>query len=266
VVDDNETNRKILVRQTEAWGLVARAAKSGQEAIEWTRRGDSFDVAILDMHMPEMDGLTLAKALRGLRSEEELPFVMLTSLGEHESSREGVRFSALLTRPVKPAMLYGALRAAFGGTPAARPRTAEQSLDTSLGERKPLRILLAEDNTINQKVAVRILERLGYRADVAANGIEAVEALRRQRYDVVFMDVQMPEMDGLAATREICRLWPRASRPLLVAMTASAMEGDREDCLTAGMDDYISKPVDPETVQRVLENLGGAHAAPAQPA
>jgi CheY-like chemotaxis protein len=171
-------------------------------------------------------------------------------------------FASFLAKPIKPSQLFDRLLELFD-EPAAAGKLAITALPapTKLGERLPLRLLLAEDNPVNQKVALRLLEKLGYRADIAANGLEAIAALHRQPYDIVLMDVQMPEMDGLEATRQIVR-WS-GPRPVIIAMTANAMQGDREECLQAGMDDYLSKPVKIEELSRVLETWGLKLAAPA---
>jgi CheY-like chemotaxis protein/HPt (histidine-containing phosphotransfer) domain-containing protein len=162
-------------------------------------------------------------------------------------------FTACLTKPIKAAQLYEVLSDVVGSPAARLADPARPAIDAAMAERLPLRILLAEDNIVNQKVALRTLERMGYRADVAANGIEALDALERQSYDVVLMDMQMPEMDGLEATRRICKRWLPTRRPRIIAMTANAMRGDREQCLDAGMDDYISKPVRIEDLVAALE-------------
>jgi PAS domain S-box-containing protein len=244
VVDDNDTNRLIIVRQVRAWGMIARDTASPREALDWIRRGDPFDVAILDMSMPEMDGLELATAIREERTPESLPIILCSSLGRREAGAEALHIAACLNKPLKQSQLFDALAAVFVGeaAPAARERAAS-TVDSAMAQRLPLRILLAEDNAVNQKLALRLLSQMGYRADVAGNGLEAIEALERQAYDVVLMDVQMPEMDGLEATRQICRRWPVGQRPRIIAMTANAMQGDREMCLDAGMDDYLSKPI-----------------------
>ncbi|HHE70736.1 MAG TPA: response regulator, partial [Chloroflexi bacterium] len=254
IVDDNETNQRILTKQTESWEMLPQAAGSGPEALEWIRQGDPFDVAILDMHMPEMDGLTLAAEIRKYRDHQTLPLVMLTSLGQRVGGVRGLEFAAYLTKPVKPSQLYNVLLGIFAGQPIRIRETAPRlRIDAEMGRRHPLRILLAEDNVVNQKVALRMLERMGYRADVAANGLEVLEALERQRYDVVLMDVQMPEIDGMEATRRIHERWPAGQRPRIIAMTAHALSGDQERCLEAGMDDYISKPVRMEELMGALE-------------
>ncbi|HZQ05275.1 MAG TPA: response regulator, partial [Anaerolineae bacterium] len=253
IVDDNATNRRILTMQTRNWGMMARETASPHEALAWLERGDPFDIAILDLHMPEMDGVALGRAIRNLPSQQThdgagdgLPLVLFSSLGRREPGSEDVGFAAYLTKPIKPSQLYDALvnileRETVPAAPQGGSVTTQ--LDPTLSQRLPLRILLAEDNAVNQKLALRLLAQMGYRADVAANGLEVLDALERQPYDVILMDVQMPEMDGLEASRRINAKYPRASRPRIVAMTANAMQGDREMCIAAGMDDYLTKPV-----------------------
>jgi len=247
IVDDNATNRRILTRQTELWQMRPRAAASPREALDWLRQGDAFDMAILDMQMPEMDGLTLAREIRKLPGANAmLPLVMLTSLGRSEVKEDEDLFAAFLTKPIKPSSLFDALVSICTGRLTRvvdREEREEVGFDAQMGQRRPLHILLAEDNATNQKLALRLLARMGYRADVAANGLEALQALERQPYDVVLMDVQMPEMDGLEATRALRRTLPDSRQPRVIAMTANAMQGDREMCLAAGMNDYVSKPI-----------------------
>jgi GAF domain-containing protein/DNA-binding response OmpR family regulator len=243
IVDDNATNRRILMLQTEKWGMRPRETAHPHEALEWIRKGESFDLAILDLQMPEMDGIMLTRQIRQFCDEKSLPIILLTSLGRREIGAEDLEFAAYLTKPLKPSALYDALAGLFArNVISPKPDTARPLIDVELGKRHPLRILLAEDNAVNQKLALRILEQMGYRADVASNGLEAVESIERQTYDVILMDVQMPDMDGLDATREIRKLTD-VTQPHIVAMTANAMEGDREMCLAAGMNDYISKPI-----------------------
>ena len=248
IVDDNPTNRRIQVLQTQAWGMIASTVSSGQEALVALAAGQDCDVILMDMHMPEMNGLETAVEIRKLPKYTAIPMLLMTSLGPDERLQAHNQFAAVLIKPVKASQLYEALLRVFGeqAQPVVTPHAERASLH--LAEQLPLRILLAEDNVINQKVALRMLERMGYRADVAADGHEALQALERQSYDVVLMDVQMPEMDGLEATREIVRRWPPPERPYIIAMTASAMESDRQACLTAGMNDYISKPVQMQTL------------------
>jgi CheY-like chemotaxis protein len=274
IVDDNPTNCRILTLQTSKWGMVPRTAANAQQALELIRSGEKFDLAILDMQMPGMDGLMLASELRKLPSAMMMPLVLLTSMGVHkERSLETQQaFASCLTKPVKPAQLHEVLVRVISGAKlptGQRKPTATAKLDPKLAERMPLRMLLADDNVINQKVALRLLQQMGYRPDVASNGVEAVSALDRQTYDIVFMDVMMPEMDGLEATKVIReRQKNRGHYPtykeslIIVAMTASAMQGDRERCLAAGMDDYLAKPVRPEDVRKVIERWGGAASVP----
>jgi CheY-like chemotaxis protein/HPt (histidine-containing phosphotransfer) domain-containing protein len=253
-VDDNETNRRILGAYLESWGMAVRMTGAPREALAWIGAGEVFDIGILDMHMPGLDGVALARAIREQHSAEALPLLLFTSLGRREAGAEDVGFAAHLTKPIKPSQLFDALVGALVGPGRLDRRTADRSeLDPDMAHRHPLRILLAEDNVVNQKLALRLLDRMGYRADVAANGLEAIAAIERQPYDLVFMDVQMPEMDGFEASREIVRRWPRDRRPRIVAMTANAMQGERELCLAAGMDDYVSKPVRVEELIAALE-------------
>jgi len=247
IVDDNTTNRQILEKQVQAWGGLARMTCSGQEALECFERGESFDLAILDMQMPNMDGMTLAQEIHRLPKHQSLPLVMLTSLGQHQLSKAEVEahFVAFLNKPVKQAQLLDKLTNIFMGRTIQleKPKQVETSIDHHLAEKLPLQILLAEDNSVNQQLATQLLSRMGYRIDVAGNGVEAISALERQSYDVILMDLQMPEMDGLEATRKICQQWPPETKPWIIAVTANAMQGDRENCLRAGMNDYISKPI-----------------------
>jgi CheY-like chemotaxis protein len=257
VVDDNPTNRRIVLLQTKDWGMLARETGSPEEALAWIRKGDPFDLAILDMHMPQMDGITLGCEIRKLRDAKALPLVMLSSLGGRESGIEQVDWAACLSKPIKQSQLFYLLSGIFDketrseedmekevpASPRPRVSASPPQVDAGMAKRHPLAILMAEDNVFNQKLAVHLLAQMGYRADLAANGLETIQSVARQRYDVILMDVQMPEMDGLEAARRICARWPRKQRPYIIAMTANAMQGDREMCLAAGMDDYISKPI-----------------------
>lgn len=259
VVDDNATHRNIMTLQAQSWGMTVRAAASGAEALGWLQAGDRFDVAVLDMQMPEMDGVALAERIQALLGGDSLPLVMLSSVGGRSAipvERRSI-FADFLAKPVKPLQLQRSLGSVLSGQSsggALPPDTwSKTESEMPLGETLPLRILLVEDVAINQKVALQMLKRLGYRADVASNGREALEALHRQPYDVVFMDVQMPEMDGLEATRHLRRDWPSEAQPRVVAMTAHVMRGDRESCLAAGMDDYVAKPVRLEAMVEALK-------------
>ncbi|NEP44300.1 MAG: response regulator, partial [Okeania sp. SIO2H7] len=204
------------------------------------------------------DGFTLANKIRKLPNCQELPLVFLSSLNQLEYSTENVNINATayLNKPIKQSQLEKVLVGILRESIVDSTQKSKIQSNSKLAEKLPLKILLAEDNLVNQKVAINILKNLGYRVDVAANGLEVLVALRRQSYDVVLMDVQMPEMDGLTATRQICTEWEKEKRPRIIAMTANAMQGDRENCLAAGMDDYISKPVRLEALTTVLSKYG----------
>jgi len=256
IVDDNQTNRRILSLQTQSWNMIPFVFSDPLEALNHIKNGELYDLAILDMHMPQMDGLTLAKEIR--KNDNPLPLIMLTSLGWRDPG-DTINFSAFLTKPVKQSGLYNALVSILslqdGEVITASP--AEPTFDSTFAERHPMKILLAEDNAVNQKLAIRILDRMGYRVDVAANGLEALASIERQSYDLILMDIQMPEMDGLEATRIIRKKVPQNQQPRIVAMTANAMQGDREMCLAAGMDDYVSKPIQIKDLVAALENIAG---------
>jgi PAS domain S-box-containing protein len=261
VVDDYETNRRILVKQVTAWGLHVRATGSPREAVAWIEAGEPFDVAILDMRMPEMDGVALAQRIRAIPSGRELPLVLCSSLGRRETHVEAVGFAAYLTKPLKPSQLLDTLLEVLVQATPKPVVPARASVD-SAGPSHGLRVLLAEDNAVNQKLALRLLERMGLRADVAADGHEVLDALLRQRYDVVLMDIQMPELDGVEATRQIRqRQLSGEDGPWIIAMTANAMQGDREAYLAAGMDDYVSKPIRPGELADALAKVPTARRA-----
>ena len=255
IVDDNATNREILTLQTQAWGMAVVAVDSGAGALTQLE-SSPFDIAILDMQMPGMDGLQLAQAIRQGDRGAALPLIMLTSIDQVSDvmAANDVQFAAVLSKPSRPSQIQDALVSAIGHQPVkVQQTTTETSLDAALADQYPLRILVAEDNLVNQQLMVMWLTKLGYRADIVGNGLEAVEAVTRQRYDLVLMDVYMPEMDGLTATRTICEQQPQG-RPRIVAVTANATEGDHQMCLAAGMDGYISKPVRIQELVATLQN------------
>lgn len=255
LVDDHAITLDILSRQLNAWKMVPVAVNSGMRALELIRAGETFDLAILDHYMPEMDGLTLAAEIRKLPQCVQLPLVMLSSIGNNPSQFKSLKFAAMLDKPVKQGHLQKTLcKVLAQETVVRKPETPASSFDSMMAERLPLRILLAEDNVVNQKVAQHMLARLGYRVDIASNGLEVLQALERQPYDVVLMDVQMPEMDGYEATHRIRTQLSAERQPYIVAMTAYALMGDAEKCLAAGMNDYISKPVQLEKLVTALKN------------
>jgi signal transduction histidine kinase/DNA-binding response OmpR family regulator len=243
IVDDNASNRLLLKLQTGRWGMRARDTNSPAVALEWIVQGDPFDVALLDYQMPDMDGITLAREIRAVRGAQAPVLILLSSTGQSlASAHADAGFAAGLSKPLRLSHLRDRLLETIGDqcdtSAGAVPPVARD-----VGSPVPLRILLAEDNAINQKVALGLLERLGYRADVVGDGRQALKRLDHAAYDVILMDVQMPEMDGLEASRAICARWAASERPRIIAMTAEAMQGDRDKCLAAGMDDYIVKPV-----------------------
>ncbi len=270
VVDDNETNRKILHEQVISWGMMNGMAEDGQSALKMLRaaaeRGEPYDLAILDLDMPEMDGMELARRIKADPAIASARLILLTSLGFRGEAEQARRagLSAYLTKPVRQSQLYDAIVTVMSH-PAGRrlrPRSTKRPSSSVTASKKPkptlasgiwrAHVLVAEDNAVNQKVAVRMLESLGYRADVAANGLEALEALSRIPYAAVLMDVQMPEMGGYEATAEIRRREGDGRHTPVIAMTANAMQGDREKALEAGMDDYVPKPVKAGVLEEIL--------------
>jgi signal transduction histidine kinase/CheY-like chemotaxis protein/HPt (histidine-containing phosphotransfer) domain-containing protein len=245
VVDDNATNREILRRQLTAWGMSVEVHADGAAALAAVDAGGAYDVVLLDMHMPGMDGVALAKELRAREGTRDLPLLLLTSLGSRPAEA-GALGLLHLTKPVKAAALQTVVASALGASRA--PAKAE----TAPVLQRHLRVLLAEDNVVNQRVALLMLDRLGYRADVVANGIEAVQAVTSTPYDVVLMDVQMPELDGVGATQRLRAQLPPERQPRIIAMTAGALAEDRKRCLAAGMDDFLGKPVRREELAAAL--------------
>lgn len=256
IVDDNRTNRTIVERYVKSWGMRAQSFEGGRQALREMRqaaRSDApFEVAIVDMMMPDMDGPALVAEMRSDRSLKDVVVILLTSAGRSEVAVPGV--DAEMVKPVRPSQLFDMLHDRMAErssrTPSSAPDVEPQAPDAG---RQWARVLVVEDNAANLKVAVRMVERLGYRADVAATGAEAVAMLGHADYDAVLMDCQMPEMDGYEATRRVRGNERGGRRVPIIAMTAAAQSGDRERCLAAGMDDYISKPVKLHVVAAVLE-------------
>jgi signal transduction histidine kinase/CheY-like chemotaxis protein len=256
VVDDNRTNRAILERYLKSWGLRERSFETGREALQEmqvaARGDDGFDVAIVDMMMPGMDGRSVANEIRSDARLKELVVILLTSAGQSDVPVPGV--DAELVKPVRPSQLFDVLHTLLAQR-SMRGERPDAPLEIGPPDRgrKWSRVLVVEDNAANLKVTVRMVERLGYRAGVAANGAEAVSILEKVQYDAVLMDCQMPEMDGYEATRSIRANEAAGLHVPIIAMTAAALAGDRERCLAAGMDDYISKPVKLHVVAALLE-------------
>jgi two-component system, sensor histidine kinase and response regulator len=286
IVDDNETNRSIVRHYITSWGIGDGAAESGADALEILRQaaadGFPFHLAILDMQMPGMDGLELARAIKADPALAGIRLILLTSMGNQDVTRiEEAGFEAGFAKPIRQSQLFDCISEVMADSPAIAGEggngrvgasskldaDAPAAGDPSVQGRRRLRILVAEDNAVNRKVAVRMLEKLGYAADIAENGVEAVRAVSHVPYDIVFMDCQMPELDGFEATGRIRAMGGPVSHTTIVAMTANAMEGDREKCLGAGMDDYIAKPISQSglgaAIDRWCLRTGSASSQPA---
>ncbi len=256
IVEDNSTHRKILALQAQSWGMLSHPTESGAEALKLLNLRGHFDLAILDMQMPGMDGLTLAQEIRKIPEYQKLPLIMLSSLSISRAEIDAVQvnFAATLNKPIKQFQLQDVLSHILGDRAERElvaPRLKSSNYDL-YQPTFPLRILLAEDNLVNQKVAIHILKRIGYQADIAMNGLEVLELLQHNTYDVILMDLQMPKMDGLEATRRIFAEFPEHRCPTIIAMTANALECDKQDCLAAGMYDYVTKPVKVEQLALAL--------------
>jgi len=239
--------------------MAVESTTNGREALRVLAQSNPFDVLILDLQLPDMDGLALADEIRQQPYGRHVPLLLLTSVrlrgDDARPLHAGV--SGFVYKPVRPAQLLDALcRAMSIQLQREKKAPFAPALDADLARRLPLRLLLADDNPINQKVGLSVLHKLGYRADIANNGLEVLKALEQKAYDILFLDVQMPELDGLEAARRICQRWPAEKRPRIVAMTGNALMGDREKCLQAGMDDYISKPVRIGELQLAIERWG----------
>jgi signal transduction histidine kinase/DNA-binding response OmpR family regulator/HPt (histidine-containing phosphotransfer) domain-containing protein len=274
ILDDNPTSRHALFEQCRQWGMQPRGVETIPQALEQIRAEAEFDLVLIDLHLQGTDGLAAAAELQKIPAATVLPMVLLTPLGKKKRGSEEVRvvFAHAVHKPVKPAQLAAALeRALLSPRAPARPPEPPKS-DRTLAEQLPLRVLLVDDNAINQKVAVRIMQQFGYAPEVAGNGREALEKLDHQPFDFIFMDVMMPELDGLEATRLLRKRQMIGgynnyqSRIIVVAMTAHAMQGDREKCIAAGMDDYLAKPVRPRDVREMLERWGGKLLTESKPA
>ena len=260
IVDDNAASRQTLGGQVARWGMVSRTAKSAQEALDLLRAGEAFDLVILDSQLPGTDGFSLAAEIHQLANSQLIPIILLVPMGVRMDTPPSTRipFINYVGKPTRATQFFETLNRAITnarppGEKIAAPAPAE--LPAALPS---LQVLLCDDNAINQKVAVRILQQLGYKPDVAANGREAVEAMDKKKYDLVFMDVMMPEMNGLEATQEIRNRQKAGasenykSRIVVIAMTAQAMQGDREKCIESGMDDYLSKPIRPGDIRNMI--------------
>jgi signal transduction histidine kinase/CheY-like chemotaxis protein len=251
-IDSSTTNHAIVDDLARRWGVVVRMTTDAQEALGWLDRGERFDVVLVGTPAAGSDSLSLAREI-GKRRTSSMPVILITSI--LQLARVAADdCAATLLAPIKPQPLFDALVSILtkDSTHVTKPSVSKQ-FDGTLGQRLPMRILLADDNAVNQKVGAVMLSRFGYRADIVGNGKEALDAVRRQSYDLVLMDVQMPEMDGLEATQRICAEFPKERRPEIVAMTANARPQDVQECLDAGMDGVLTKPVPVDELRSVLE-------------
>ncbi len=252
IVDDNETNRTILKNQLDQWKLIPVIAQSGKEAIHiLSSKKFSFDLVLSDMQMPGMDGIEFAQYVR--KEYPTLPILLLTSMGDEQAKLHVNLFNAVLTKPVKQLVLHKHIlnQLRTGNAAVKEENVDKKKLSQNFALDHPMSILIAEDNPVNQKLAERVLVKLGYKPGIVVNGKEVLKTMNKIEYDLIFMDVQMPEMDGLEATRMLRST--NKHQPIIVAMTANAMQGDREMCLDAGMDDYISKPIKFDELVVMLE-------------
>ena len=243
----------------QQWGLTVDSALNRQEALQRLADARPYDAIILDLQLPDTDGMALAAEIRRPVSGRFPPLLLLSSarLRSDDTRPAEAGVSGYIHKPIRPAQLLEALcRAMSIQLQREKKAPVAPVLDPDLARRLPMRLLLADDNPINQKVGLSVLHKLGYRADIANNGLEVLKALEQKVYDLLFLDVQMPEMDGLEAARKICERWSPERRPAIIAMTGNALMGDREKCLAAGMDDYISKPVRISELQAALERWG----------
>ena len=262
IVDDNDTNRRVLALQCQRWGMLPHTTDSPYTALNWIRSGAHFDLGILDFAMPGMNGVELARSM-----QEFAPFPLLLLISFSPDMREvpSGLFAAQLLKPSRSATLLETLTALVTAPikPATDAEPSPRDLHPSeAAAQQPLRILIVEDSTVNQRVLQLILKQLQWTADIVGTGLDALAALEAHPYDVVLMDVQMPEMDGLQTTRHICARWPASQRPRIIAMTAHALHGDREMCLAAGMDDYLTKPIQPALLAATLKKCRRLDAEP----
>jgi signal transduction histidine kinase/HPt (histidine-containing phosphotransfer) domain-containing protein len=263
IAEDGVSIARILRHRLEQWGVKVETAASAKEALAVLEKDKSFDASIIDLQLPDADGFKLARDIRKLNTGRFLPLLFLsaTRLRNDDFRAADLDVSQFVHKPVRPAQLLEALCRALSVQVQRDKKSAfTPGLDSDFARRLPLRVLLADDNPINQKVGVSVLTKLGYQADLACNGLEVLKALEQKPYDVLFLDVQMPEMDGLECAKQICQRWTRDRRPIVIAMTGNALMGDREKCLAAGMDDYISKPVRVADLQATLERWGPTKA------
>ncbi len=256
IVDDNQTNRQILKLQFESWGMKPSLAESGVEALEIIEAHKKFDLIVLDLQMPGMDGIELAGNIRNLNSKSDVPLLLLSSSGDLGFITGGL-FSGQLSKPVRLNELFQEVMHIMTEITKKEKQPENQNeVDFSLNTKFPMRILIAEDNMVNQKLTNSLLNLMGYSADSVFNGLDAVNVVKEKEYDLILMDIQMPEMSGIEATIKINEMLPGPKQPLIIALTANAMAGDRERCLESGMVDYMAKPININQLQEMLIKWG----------
>ena len=261
IVENNIANQQALQDICSGWGAIAKTFATSREAITHIAAGHTYDIGLVDSNLPQASALEFAQYVRSRYNKQELPLILIAPPNDpHAKDTVRELFNLYLTKPITRSRLFDSLMTVLGKLNLVTTRPEQSQL--KLGERLPLTILLAEDNPINQMVAASILDEMAYKVDIAEDGKQAIAALHKKPYDVIFMDMQMPEMDGLEATRRIRADFPSAHQPIIVAMTANAMESDKQECLLAGMNDYISKPVLPEAVETVLKRWCSEHSIP----
>ena len=246
----NSARLGIVEHITRRWGLVPFAATSARDALRLVDEGNPFDLAIFDLQMPGMDGSQLAAELRLRRSAEQLPLIAISALGDNGHGLNAGPVDCLLTKPLKLSALFNAINSFFGTNPV--PPAHIPILDSQLAIRHPLRILLAEDQAVNLRVAQLMLSRLGYTCTCVSDGRQVIDLVAREPFDVILLDVQMPALNGLETAAQLGVNLPVSVRPWIIAMTANAMAGDRQECLDAGMDDYLAKPISAKPLAQAL--------------
>ena len=259
IVDDNETNLEILSQECRLWGMIPHSTLSPMEALQWVQSDSPFDLAILDMQMPDMDGIELARKARALRDSISFPMILLSSWDLTDARVKAHRdlFRAMVMKPLKISEFSSLLKSIFGQVPtAAMASRSGSNAGQGLSGEIPLSIMVAEDNLINQKLILRMLRSMGYEPVIVGTGLEVLQTLENSPADLIFMDVQMPDLDGLETTQRIREKYGKDGKPRIVAMTAFALAGDREKCLQAGMDDYLSKPFVSEQVIAMIRKWG----------
>lgn len=264
IVDCNQANRTALGRQLHRWGMATEDVAEPDAAIARLKSGKEFDLCLLDMTLPGMNGIELARRIRSFADAKKLPLILLTRIDAADASlkAKAAGMQAALNKPVRHSQLYASVVRALEDSGRLEKQAAQSgsmpgTLAVKLGESFPLSILIAEDFPVNQRIASLMLKKIGYTPDIVPTGKAAVDAVREGNYDLVLMDMHMPEMDGLEATREIRRMESESGHPgiYIIALTADAMVGDREKCLSAGMNDYITKPLRPHDLQGALQRF-----------